>query len=109
MQGKRTTDIVARLGGDEFAILLPETNLSQARIVADRIHREVAHPHTIEPTDVDSNFTLSLGLAEATASMSGVEALLRAADKALYVAKFAGRNCIREDAGIAALSSHAAE
>jgi diguanylate cyclase (GGDEF)-like protein len=109
MQGKRTTDIVARLGGDEFAILLPETNLSQARIVAERIHQEVAHPQTIEPSDGASNFTLSLGLAEATAGMSGVEALLRAADKALFVAKFAGRNCIREDAGFAALSSHAAE
>lgn len=109
MQGKRTTDIIARFGGDEFAILLPETSLSQARVVAERIQQEVARPHDIEPTDGDRNFTLSLGIAEAAASMSGVEALLRAADKALYVAKFAGRNCIREDAGIEALSNHAAE
>jgi PleD family two-component response regulator len=41
--------------------------------------------------------------------MSGAEALLRAADKALYVAKFAGRNCIREDGGYESLSNHAAE
>jgi diguanylate cyclase (GGDEF)-like protein len=109
MQGKRTTDIVARLGGDEFAILLPETSLSQARIVAERIQQELAHPRDVAATAGESSFTLSLGIAEAAASMSGVEALLRAADKALYVAKFAGRNCIREDAGIAAFSNHAAE
>ena len=37
MEGKRGTDIVARLGGDEFVVLLPETNLQQARSIAERI------------------------------------------------------------------------
>ena len=42
MEGKRSSDIVGRLGGEEFAMLLPETDLYQARIVAERIRKKVA-------------------------------------------------------------------
>jgi diguanylate cyclase (GGDEF)-like protein len=85
MEGKRSTDIVARLGGDEFVVLLPETNLQQARSVAERMLGE---------TESLNGVTFSIGVAAATLRMSGIEALLRSADRALYSAKSAGRNCI---------------
>ena len=85
MEGKRGTDIVARLGGDEFVVLLPETNLQQARSIAERI---------LSATDSLNGVTFSIGVAEATLRMSGIESLLRAADRALYSAKSAGKNCI---------------
>ncbi|HZT28148.1 MAG TPA: diguanylate cyclase, partial [Pseudolabrys sp.] len=92
---KRGTDIVARVGGDEFAILLPETALPQAQIVAERIRRSV------QELELDGlKLSVSIGIVSATLSMSGPEAFLRRADEALYAAKAAGRKCIKcaEDA-----------
>ena len=85
MEGKRSADIVARLGGDEFVMLLPETGLQQARSVAERI---------LGATELLNGVTFSVGVAEAALRMSGLEALLRSADRALYNAKSAGKNCI---------------
>ena len=85
MEGKRSADIVARLGGDEFVVLTPETNLQQARAVAERI---------LGATEPLNGVTFSIGVAEATLRMSGIEALLRSADRALYCAKSAGKNCV---------------
>jgi diguanylate cyclase (GGDEF)-like protein len=87
MEEKRTPDIVARLGGDEFLLLLPETKLQHARVLAERIQKVAA-------TKLDGA-TFSVGIAEASLSMSDFEALLRRADRALYQAKSAGKNCIR--------------
>jgi diguanylate cyclase (GGDEF)-like protein len=47
LQGKRKSDIVGRVGGEEFAVLLPETTLTRARIVAERIRRRIA-AHTLK-------------------------------------------------------------
>ena len=89
--GKRSSDIVGRLGGEEFAMLLPETDLYQARIVAERIRSSIA-ACVLKADGVDFNITASIGFAAATPSMSGFEALLHAADQALYQAKTGGRN-----------------
>ena len=91
MEGKRSSDIVGRLGGEEFAMLLPETDLYQARIVAERVRKNVA-ARSLTTHAVHFNVTASIGLAAATVSMSGFEALLNAADEALYQAKEQGRN-----------------
>jgi diguanylate cyclase (GGDEF)-like protein len=91
-KGKRDPDIVGRLGGEEFAILLPETDLSQARVVADRLVKNVAG-HGLMAHSVHFHVTVSIGFAAATLSMAGFEALLHAADQALYQAKSKGRNC----------------
>ncbi len=93
MDGKRNSDIVGRLGGEEFAMLLPETDLYQARIVAERIRRNV-EARTLMAHAVHFKVTASIGFAAATVSMSGFEALLGAADEALYQAKEQGRNRI---------------
>ncbi|MBV9456337.1 MAG: diguanylate cyclase [Bradyrhizobium sp.] len=90
-RGKRNSDIAGRLGGEEFAILLPETDAEQALVVAERIRESVA-AHFLSVHKVRFNVTVSVGIASASISMSGIEALLRAADEALYQAKEAGRN-----------------
>ena len=91
--GKRASDIVGRLGGEEFAMLLPETDMAQAEIVAERIREQIAR-HSMTVHKVRFNVTISVGIAAATISMSGIDALLRCADDALYGAKDAGRNCV---------------
>jgi diguanylate cyclase (GGDEF)-like protein len=91
LDGKRKSDVVGRLGGEEFAVLLPETNLSRARIVAERIRKRVMAVR-LEAEQVQFGVTVSVGIAEASVSMSGIDALMSAADHALYQAKGAGRN-----------------
>jgi len=93
-QDKRSSDVVARIGGDEFAILLPETDVQEARVVAERIGKSIAKDAFLERTDT-LPVTVSVGIAGATLGMSGPGALMRLADKALYEAKSAGRNCIK--------------
>ena len=92
-EGKRSSDMVGRIGGEEFAMLLPETDLYQARIVADRICKGVA-ASAVTADGIRFNVTASVGFAAAIVSMSGFEALLNAADQALYQAKDQGRNRI---------------
>jgi diguanylate cyclase (GGDEF)-like protein len=94
---KRGPDIVGRLGGDEFAVLLPETGLRQAEAFAQRLRGLMAEaPAPADSAGVVSvPMTVSMGIAQATVSMSGTGALMRLADKALYEAKAAGRNCVR--------------
>jgi len=93
LEGKRSSDIVGRIGGEEFAMLLPETDLYQARTVADRICKAIA-ADTLRTHEVHFKVTASIGFAAATVSMPGFEALLNAADQALYQAKDQGRNRI---------------
>ena len=90
-RGKRNSDIAGRLGGEEFAILLPETDAEQAQVVAERIRESIA-AQFLSVHKVRFNVTISVGIASASLSMSGIEALMRAADEALYQAKEAGRN-----------------
>ena len=90
-EGKRNSDIVGRLGGEEFAMLLPETDLYQGRIVAERIRKRIA-AGVLMPGGAELRVTASIGLAAASVSMSGFEALLHSADQALYQAKAAGRD-----------------
>ncbi|WP_028139072.1 sensor domain-containing diguanylate cyclase [Bradyrhizobium japonicum] len=91
LDGKRKSDIVGRLGGEEFAVLLPETSLSRARTVADRIRKRVMGAQIVAG-EIRFGVTVSIGIAEATVSMSGIDALMGAADHALYQAKAEGRN-----------------
>jgi diguanylate cyclase (GGDEF)-like protein len=92
LQGKRKSDIVGRVGGEEFAVLLPETSLTRARVVAERIRKAVAK-QPLRAHEAQFSITASIGIAEASVSMSGAGSLLAAADQALYQAKAKGRNC----------------
>jgi diguanylate cyclase (GGDEF)-like protein len=89
MKHSRGINVVSRYGGDEFAVLLVETSRAGARLYADRIRQIIA----TYPFSHGRPITASFGIAslpdnEATT----LEALIRAADDALYVAKRAGKN-----------------
>src|SRR3984893_10192671 len=88
-QCKRASDIVGRIGAKSspFCCRRPE----QAAIVAERIREKVAG-QVLFAHKVRFGMTISIGIASATAGMSGIEALLRPADQALYQAKAEGRN-----------------
>jgi diguanylate cyclase (GGDEF)-like protein/PAS domain S-box-containing protein len=98
----RSRDVLARMGGEEFAILLPNASLGQAIGIAERIRASVAAAFTEGlPAFDDSgpvpitDITVSLGCAELNPSLTGVDALLHAADTALYDAKRGGRNQVQ--------------
>jgi two-component system cell cycle response regulator len=84
----RQTDIVARFGGEEFVMLLPDTDLAEAVMIADRLRVTLA-AERVEP--LPDPVTASFGVAEMTIGETGA-AMLQRADKALYRAKEAGRN-----------------
>jgi len=87
----RQTDIVARMGGEEFAVLLPSTGTAGALTVATRVLRAVeAQPVAVDGSDI--RYTLSAGAATMAADISGLDALIKRADFALYEAKRKGRN-----------------
>jgi diguanylate cyclase (GGDEF)-like protein len=87
---KRSSDVVARIGGDQFAVLLPETDMKQAEIIAERLRRMVeATPLIAEEGEFTA--TVSVGIAESHPG-ADIGALLEEADDALYEAKRTGRN-----------------
>lgn len=92
---RRSSDILCRLGGDEFVILLPETTLAQAHVFAERLRHTISHRpmRSYDENGDDVLIQASIGIAEATASMASIDALMKLADAALYRAKTAGRNC----------------
>ncbi len=94
---RRPFDMAARYGGEEFVMLLPDTDLEGARMVAEAIHRALRSLRIAHEGSPYQVVTASIGAAATQPSREGDRAsLLEAADKALYEAKAAGRNCIRE-------------
>ena len=100
----RPSDFAARYGGEEFTVLLPDTKITHAHIVAQRLCRGVGSCpiKNIDGTTLPA-ISISIGLAQLTPGQS-TAALLAAADTALYQAKRAGRNRVMRigDSGPAA-------
>lgn len=86
----RSTNAVGRYGGEEFLIILTETNLEQACVIAERIRLHVSG-NPIACGDQLVDLTVSLGIATTTQS-EDINTLIDRADKALYKAKAGGRN-----------------
>ncbi|AEG50511.1 diguanylate cyclase with PAS/PAC sensor [Sphingobium chlorophenolicum L-1] len=92
--GLRGVDSIGRLGGEEFAILLSGTDVERASMICERLREMVsAHPVRIDSGEM-IRVTFSAGLVS-LGSQSDGQAVLDAADKALYNAKHSGRNCLR--------------
>jgi hemerythrin len=89
----RTDDIVCRLGGDEFLIICAGTPLNGAMRLAETIRQKVAALR-VPAGDGEWCGSISVGVAARTASMKGLEDLMKAADQGVYVAKHNGRNCV---------------
>lgn len=90
----RTSDTVARLGGEEFILMLPSTTASEAIAVAERLRVAVERAR-IDTAVGQLKATVSLGVASLSEANPTLQSLLAAADRALYDAKRAGRNCVR--------------
>lgn len=87
----RRTDCLARFGGDEFAVVLTETTRAGAEIFAERLRGQIEHTR-FSLDERSSVVTVSIGVAFWRPEVGTAEALLQAADVALYAAKAAGRN-----------------
>ncbi|MDH4320534.1 MAG: GGDEF domain-containing protein [Desulfobulbaceae bacterium] len=88
----RTDDYVARFGGEEFVVIAPETEPETAMILAERVRATMAaHAFTVD-SETTRWLTISIGVANLTASTQTVDDLIRNADNALYAAKENGRN-----------------
>lgn len=83
----RRVDVLCRYAGDEFAVILPETNISQAKIIAEKMR------DTFNAIDFEGDVSLSFGLAQCTEYMNRYDLIMKS-DQALYQAKKEGKNQI---------------
>lgn len=106
-QTLRETDKVARFGGEEFVVLLREVSEQEAHDLAERIRLIIAEART-HFDGKEIAITISIGCSSITAHDRDIEELIERADRALYAAKAAGRNCIRLAPAPAARQTEAA-
>jgi two-component system cell cycle response regulator len=90
-QVTRDMDLLCRLGGEEFAIIMPQTDLAEAVVIAERVRQQIQNDAFVVRDGAHHiPVTVSIGLAASTGE-AGVD-LYHAADQALYRAKQNGRN-----------------
>jgi two-component system cell cycle response regulator len=95
----RNIDLACRYGGEEFVIVMPETDMGVATMVAERLRRRVAsEPFAIQNGAGQFNVTISIGIAGLSAMDDNAATILKRADRALYRAKRDGRNRVVPDA-----------
>ncbi len=89
----RDVDVLGRYGGEEFTILLPETGISEAKGLSERLREIIAK--TPVPTSAGSlRITVSLGVASLDSKAQSLAELIECADQAMYAAKKRGRNFV---------------
>jgi diguanylate cyclase len=95
----RGKDFIARYGGEEFAVILPDTPLSGAMVVAENIRRNIAESGLIR-RDTGENYgtiTVSIGVAVLKIASDTVTTFIKRADDALYRSKKGGRNKVTQE------------
>ncbi|HYO99808.1 MAG TPA: diguanylate cyclase [Pyrinomonadaceae bacterium] len=91
----RSADVASRYGGEEFSILLPQTNITEALVIAERIRTRVeksSYPHG--ESQPHGAVTVSIGVSAFGPKLETPASIIGAADHALYVAKSRGKNCV---------------
>lgn len=92
-QNLRDTDLFSRIGGEEFIIILPETDVNETFILANRLRetlsKKIIH---LEGCEQDISVTCSIGISQLCAEIVTIDDLMSAADDALYFSKSHGRN-----------------
>ena len=95
----RNIDLACRYGGEEFVIVMPETDMAVATMVAERLRRRIAtEPFAIQQGAKQLEVTLSIGIAALSGEGDTAATILKRADQALYRAKREGRNRVVADA-----------
>jgi diguanylate cyclase (GGDEF)-like protein len=88
----RNVDHIGRFGGEEFIVILPNTNLKNAVLVAEKVREAIANfVHNIEDYLIQT--TVSIGIASYNSLDDDVNQIIERADQAVYTAKLSGRNC----------------
>jgi diguanylate cyclase (GGDEF)-like protein len=97
----RGADVASRYGGEEFCILLPQTGLAEAVAIAERIKRRIERTRfpngKAQPLGA---VTVSIGVSDFSNTIETHEAIIGAADRALYLAKHQGKNRVRSIADV---------
>lgn len=98
----RRTDIVCRYSGEEFTVIVPETNKTEAKILAEKFRKIVQdYKFKYRTTQPKRKVTVSIGVADVPTHAVAPKALFEKADQALYEAKKIGRNrIVVSDSGI---------
>jgi two-component system cell cycle response regulator len=87
----RPSDLMGRIGGEEFALILPDTSLGDATVVAERL-RQTTENEVVACSETCIKFTVSMGVAQYGLDGDSYASVIEAADKRMYRAKEAGRN-----------------
>ncbi len=90
----RHVDIPARYGGEEFAIILPETQATNALIIAERLRQKISEIKVKVDETTFVSPTVSIGVAEYPNAADNIKDIIDMADKAMYLSKENGKNCI---------------
>ena len=96
----RDTDAVARYGGDEFVVVLPDTGIELAGVVAERIRGKISKYEFTGGKRLQLSLTASFGVATFPFHASSPQQLVACADTAMYEAKAANKNCVRFAAAV---------
>lgn len=88
----RNFDVAARYGGEEFIVVLPETDVTSAMILAERLRKAVEQHFAGENSR--HPVTVSIGVSSLSKTLQNRHQVIRAADQALYAAKKRGKNCV---------------
>jgi len=92
LKGLRKVDIVARYGGDEFVMVLPQTNVDSAKLIAERLRHSIERNTFLQSEGLGLKLTASFGIATYPDHAKSQEELMRLADEAMYWVKYKTRN-----------------